>query len=909
MAAGVEYCVFCDHEAMETACLAASGRRSILQSLKAMTEPIFRDIALEQVPVEYKGHFSRGLASARFCAGFEGEACVFALQKSGGPARVEKRAGSCLFCDPVAVGAKVDMLGGVQQIAGALKKMSEAARAQALAERIPADVRADIQALLKPKQRRLGAPPPLAELERRWAPVLAERRSPKPPATAAQKKFYRGRVLADKARGRKHTGRPKERTAPGAAVDNSAPAPPAKRSAKAAGLERWALHYAWAQCEACGSMLARDLTQKSLTRDQKVTAPPSQCPRCRGARDHPAPKLADVPEPLRGLSEEAAQKLSPLEVDVGFEQRAKHGTGYRAHAHMLRLRWKETKVRAAIRELPDKEMRRKTKMAYEYLRQAEDSAYGEFLREHKTFLEEHPEADRTTRRRRLAFLERPGLECALWPTLFWRRDMTFSHERASDPRRQKAETLEAALRPARPERPCPPQHQAPLRGTVARPAPRLHGPLRDPPICLWTDLGSKRNLGTGVPMRLMLAGSTFSPLYWRRVQWGLVDLVRQVGFPKFFYTLSPSEWTLPYHGYVLDGMAKLLRGRLRLPVEETLHIVHVLLQTAKGFLLGDTAPRKDWRDHVFAVRDETGQGRRLHGFVRIEFQDGTRKLPTQEYHGSGRPHLHLLVFGDDDLIRTLDLSSAASATMPSDTDLAGYVRGSQLDHKQDSGRGIFAEENQYVEELRAWRLKHLPEDQETGLRGYLPDVLDALKCHQDLQIGEDKIGMLRQYMTKYLAKFSDSASQEWLNDDADAVSIATTVLSRYHPMEPEMVLQLFGAKFRRWHFTTLQGGKRDFVVPVPDAELPEKHEVRLYEAAAWARGRVSLLDFLRNQRVAEEEARGPGRAGRDLGRFCNPLQGAGRESCGGGVCVAPERPPLRPVAHAPQAVPPLPRPG
>ncbi|CAJ1353598.1 unnamed protein product, partial [Effrenium voratum] len=97
----------------------------------AMTEPIFRDIALEQVPAEYEGHFSRGLASARFCGGLEGEACVFALQKTGGPARVEKRrAGSCLFCDPVAVGAKVDMPGGVKEIAGALKKMSEAARAR-----------------------------------------------------------------------------------------------------------------------------------------------------------------------------------------------------------------------------------------------------------------------------------------------------------------------------------------------------------------------------------------------------------------------------------------------------------------------------------------------------------------------------------------------------------------------------------------------------------------------------------------------------------------------------------------------------------------------------------------------------------------------------------------------------------
>ncbi|CAJ1413326.1 unnamed protein product, partial [Effrenium voratum] len=554
--AGVTLCAFCDFEAMEAACLTAPGRRSLLRSLKAMANPNFRTIALEQIPAEYQGHFSRGLASAQFCAGFEGEACVFALAKSGGPAQVHQRqARSCLFCDPVAVGSKVDAPGGLKDIAAALKKMSEAARARALTERIPEDVRARAQALLIPKEPRrprLGAPPELGELQRRWAPALAERQSPKAPATAAQKKAYRERVLADKARGRKHAGRPKERTVPGAAVDNSAPAPPAKRSAKAAGLERWALHYSWAQCEACGAMLARDLTQKSLNRDQKVTAPSLQCPRCRGARGHPAPKLAD-----------------------------------------------------------DDEMRRKTKVAYDYLRQAEDSAYGKFLREHKSFLEEHP----------------------------------------------------AALRPARPDD---------------------------------DESGDEGEAEDS-------------------------DLVR-----------------------------------------------HSIKRLYAALSLGDTAPRKDWQDHVFAVRDETGQGRRLHGFVRIEFQDGTRKLPTQEYHGSGRPHLHLLVFGDDDLIRTLDLSSAASATMPSDTDLAGYVRGSQLDHKQDSGRGIFAEENQYVEELNAWRLKHLAED------------------------------------------------QEWLNDDADAVSIATTVLS-----------------------------KRDFVVPVPDAELPEKHEVRLYEAAAWARGRVSLLDFLR----------------------------------------------------------------
>ena len=382
----------------------------------------------------------------------------------------------------------------------------------------------------------------------------------------------------------------------------------------------------------------------------------------------------------------------------------------------------------------------------------------------------------------------------------------------------------------------------------------------------------------------MMAGSTFSPIYWRRVQSGLVDFVRQLGFPKLFFTLAPSEWTLPCHAFVLDGMTKLLRARLRLPVEETLHVTHTLLQTAKGFLLGHTGARQEWKDHLLAVRDKTGRSRKLHGFVRIEFQDGTRRLATQEYHGSGRPHLHLLVFGDDDLVRTLDMPHLASATMPADEDLAGYVRGSQLDHRQDSGRAVFEEETQFLEATGAWKLRHTRADKAVGLRAYFPDVLDALKCHQDLLIGEDKAGMLRQYITKYLAKFSNSASQEWLNDDAGATSIATTVLSRYHPLEPEMILQLFGARLRQWHFTTVSGGKRDFVVPVPDADEPENHEVRLYERAAWARGRVSLLDFLRKTNTDGEvcawlkkKHAAQGREGEALGEFAARYEMEGKK--------------------------------
>ena len=62
---------------------------------------------------------------------------------------------------------------------------------------------------------------------------------------------------------------------------------------------------------------------------------------------------------------------------------------------------------------------------------------------------------------------------------------------------------------------------------------------------LWTALGSKKNLQTGVPMRVLMTGHSFSPLYWRRVHNGPVDLVRQIGFPTIFFTMAPFEWAAP----------------------------------------------------------------------------------------------------------------------------------------------------------------------------------------------------------------------------------------------------------------------------------------------------------------------------------------------------------------------------
>ena len=266
----------------------------------------------------------------------------------------------------------------------------------------------------------------------------------------------------------------------------------------------------------------------------------------------------------------------------------------------------------------------------------------------------------------------------------------------------------------------------------------------------------------------------------------------------------------------------------------------------KGLLLGRTGGQgrqQAWKSNIFHVLDEQGQARRLHFFLRLEYQDGTRKAATQDYHGSGRVHVHVVIFVRPEDVEQLRLDEVASATLPNDPDLRGYVEGSQYDREKKSGWPVHEEATCYDREAGAWRLQHTEEDHGEGLRPYLVDLMEVLRCHQDFQMCDDD-GLLRAYVTKYVSKFSDAASEEWLNDDAEAMGIAATVLTRYRPLEPEMVLQLFGAKFRQWHLSTVSGGKRDLVAPYPDQD-PKTREVELYEKTEWACGRISLLDYLR----------------------------------------------------------------
>ena len=159
-----------------------------------------------------------------------------------------------------------------------------------------------------------------------------------------------------------------------------------------------------------------------------------------------------------------------------------------------------------------------------------------------------------------------------------------------------------------------------------------------------------------------------------------MDLVQQRGLPQIFWTIAPYDWSYPYSEWLLHEMEKSLRPRIWHAVAETLHVVHSMLE------LGHHGSTR-WHDHILKYRTDQGDVTEIAFVIRLEFQDGTRKSPSQDYHGSGRPHFHVLLFCDD--FGKLPMDSAIWASLEVvDEHLAGYVRASQCDQSGDSRREV-----------------------------------------------------------------------------------------------------------------------------------------------------------------------------------------------------------------------------
>ena len=850
-----------------------------------------------------KGRAPRALGSERpsnFCAGFGGAACVFSTRAPGGRTACRKGARRCALCSEDEFGKALSTPRGRGSLTRILKALAlqgqESNPLQQALRRVglwAPDCLAEFGAKAsQPKRSKAPARVDKAAVtQERWASCKRRREANGGRPDAKRLKAYRASVLDDQRRAKKQffPDAPRRARESGdallALVPNDCDLPPASASFEGIGLQNWCEKGAWGMCPSCFELQPRRLLEKDLQGGAQPELPASACRRCRAQHPHYVPRKADVPEPLRDLPPEVVQALRPLEVDVGPEVRADNG-GYRKKVRMISFSWCAKRVKDKVRALRPDAVRRQAKKALKYLLAcSEDNEYADYYRRQEAFLVAYDPAtgDPKKPRRPLHFIEEVGLETALWPHLYWKTSMCESFERLTDKRLAEARAKEPggkAERAARKRRASSASSQASgcSSGSDGDAQERRHSikksfqaKLLSPllgygadfellqyvfDLHLWTDLGSKKNQSETAGMRIMMSGHPMSPMYWADLKHGLFDLVRQLGFPDLYWTLAPWEQSYPYHDYLLDELQKLLRARTRVPALEAMHMAHTMFEICRGLVAGEGASKapsaKGWKRHLLASKAAAGAGVNncVHFFTRLEFQDGSKKQGTQRYHGSGRPHVHALFWVRDLAAARLEESIAATLELEGEgfENLVAFAGGSQRDQRGDSRWPQRAEASAWDAEAGRLRLRHSAEDHSEGVRGYILPVMDALRCHQDVQMAGGR-GLLLAYVTKYVAKWSDSSYDEWMADSASATSLCRKVLFEYHPMEPEMVLQLCGAQFRQWDFGSAGGGRRSVRAPRPgNPEQPPI--VDLYLRSSWRRDSMSLLEFLRKSDAA-----------------------------------------------------------
>ena len=664
----------------------------------------------------------------------------------------------------------------------------------------------------------------------------------------------------------------------------------------AASFRRWAEEHSWNICQQCNRLVPKKFHPKHARGSGSGPALKHSikaCKHCSRGVGYPAPQLADVPEPLRKLPQEVLDALTIFEVHTGpWEQ---EHNAYRAHMAPARFSWHWKSVEERLAELESERHWEKGKEAFEWLRSAAQSSYKHFLQGHRAFLKQREaqvasgdvDVDEPIKWLPLRFMETVGLECAVWPHLYWKTEMTETWTRSQDVRRKARlqaaelsqmdwedrvlirEEEENRRRFARaPRGDSSPSESEGGADEEAEPDERkrtsakasfvakVFSPVMGYGACyelqhfvydLWlaSSLGGARNAAS-TTLRGALAGRVFSPMYWQTQHAALVDCVRQIGLPHLFITIAPLEASAPYHAWIQDELEKLLRTRTRLPAAETFHLAHLLMQAAEGLLGGTNQRKKEarrcWTQH--ALSGAGGTQAVLELFVRLEFQDGKRRRhvgPRQSYHGSGRTHLHMLIWLSDPTL--VNWAAVLRADLPSEEaqpELRSLVDESQLDW-QNSGWPLREEPTAWENE--ALRLHHPASAKAARVRAWMPDVLAALQCHMDVQVGDGR-ALLLQYAASYTSKFSDQFATSWLNEEASDYHLARKVLSEYHPLEPEMWLQLGSHEFRQVLAT---GVARRLVVRAPDWEKgpAEGSWEAAYVACKWRSDDHTLLDYLR----------------------------------------------------------------
>ena len=489
--------------------------------------------------------------------------CIYNLQSPGTCGSFDHHSPNhgrkCVLCDDKAINRLCGSAAGRSHILSNMKKFRAAYEEKphvynSALLRIPDKHREEIhkkaaaQALPRAAARRERArrprPAPAQTAKTSWATALASRKRVWRPLTAAEAKKHKRQVKAARKRVQKKFFEDHDLKGPPAEdiAYNDAGLPAPALSEQGRFVELWAKFGSWGIAR-----IAAPCSRGAWSRSIAAGWPSQRSPREPARRARTGRSLSQSLRTSQSRSEISPRKsaLRPLDIDVGPYRRTAYG--YRAHSAMIRLAW----------------------AAYDFLMASEETAYGDFVEKHDKFLEREgeEEAPEQRRKRPLQFLETPGVENALWPNLYWAEEMCETSIRASDVRRQRRRS---AADPAQEVGGPRPEQRRRRWQTAAEDSGSEEGEGEDGgrqsikksfmkkvlgPIAgyaedfellqfvydlsLWSRIGGGKNACKHIPLRLVLKGETFSPLYFKTRHAALIDLQRQCGHPQIFKTMAP----------------------------------------------------------------------------------------------------------------------------------------------------------------------------------------------------------------------------------------------------------------------------------------------------------------------------------------------------------------------------------
>lgn len=268
------------------------------------------------------------------------------------------------------------------------------------------------------------------------------------------------------------------------------------------------------------------------------------------------------------------------------------------------MNWSCTLVADKISQIPDPSQKQRLEQAYDFLMQNNPSSYRRFVR---------MQANEHAAPYLYEVFTSPiyrGIECALWPC---ESVLEGQENRASSKLSFQHKVLSAV------------------------PDYNFNFDVLQYQFDCWLFKtitgGVNSSKAAGCSPNRSLENKTFSRTFWQHQHLYLLDAVRQCGFPSFFLTVSPYEWTFPFPSFMQELRERYGKDVTEIPALETIHIAHVLEQVARGYLTG--ASNNRWKSHIFGNAFSADQKNVQAYFYRFEVQQ------------RGTLHLHMLVWMED----------------------------------------------------------------------------------------------------------------------------------------------------------------------------------------------------------------------------------------------------------------------